>query len=140
MWALAKQVLLTMMVRNLHRHRLNAMILITIGHGCNGATPDCDIVSGALSRCPVSSFLGALNTSTVSNSTSSANLSSPKPASPSTSAHIVSVPGWTYQGCWTDSVDDRTLIARRWRGKLKVQDCAKICRGYRFFGVEYSTE
>ena len=52
---LARQLMRIMEVRNsiigstLER-------LTSIGQGCSGATPDCDIVLGAMSQCPASSF------------------------------------------------------------------------------------
>lgn len=60
------------------------------------------------------------------------------PASP---PQIVKIPHWTYRGCWTDSTTQRTLAGKKWQGSLlTVQRCAIICRGYRYFGVENSTE
>lgn len=52
---LAKQLMWIMEVGSLTiGHTMER--LTSIGQGCSGATPDCDIVLGAMSQCPASSF------------------------------------------------------------------------------------
>lgn len=49
--------------------------------------------------------------------------------------------GWNYRGCWTDNVNDRTLIEKKLRGRgVTVERCSYFCKDYQFFGVEYSNE
>ena len=74
--------------------------------------------------------------------TKSTNLAPPRPPAPQPSGppKIVSVPGWTYRGCWTDNPYDRTLISKRWKGYITPESCAKICKGFQYFGLEYSNE
>ncbi len=64
----------------------------------------------------------------------------PSPSTPASPPHIVTIPRWTYRGCWTVSAIDRTLIGKKWKGSLTVRRCAIVCSGYRYFGVEYGTE
>lgn len=75
-----------------------------------------------------------------SNSTNSSNPAPPAPPAPQASATVVKVKGWTYRGCWTDDRYDRTLIGKRWTGYITPEKCAHLCKGYRFFGLEYSNE
>ncbi len=53
-------------------------ILTAKGSGCGASTPDCDIVSGAISQCPATSYTGKKNTSSVA-----------RPASPVDSANSI---------------------------------------------------
>ena len=71
------------------------------------------------------------------NLSNSALLAPPHPPGPAT---VATVPGWTYRGCWTDDPKARTLIKTRWKGSVTPAKCAQICKGYHFFGVEYSNE
>ena len=77
---------------------------------------------------------------------SNSTLDSPKPAptkrpTPPAPPVIVTVPGWTYRGCWTDNSKDRTLTLKVRKGyNITPERCATICKGYHFFGVEYSNE
>jgi len=72
------------------------------------------------------------------------NATAPKPAPPKPPApglpSIGTVKGWTYRGCWTDDVTERALISKKWKGNLTPQRCAEVCKGYRYFGLEYSSE
>lgn len=72
--------------------------------------------------------------------TNSSNLAPPKPPTPPKPPAVVTVPGWTYRGCWIDNPRDRTLIARIWKGAVTPEMCAHICKGYQYFGLEYSNE
>lgn len=71
------------------------------------------------------------------NLSNSALLAPPAPPGPAT---VATVPGWTYRGCWSDDPKDRTLVRTRWKGSVTAAKCAQICKGYHFFGVEYSNE
>ena len=53
---------------------------------------------------------------------------------------IVTVLGWTYRGCYTDSADSRTLTGENWTGSLTPSRCASICSGYRYLALESSNE
>ena len=65
----------------------------------------------------------------------------PKPPTPPRPPVIVTVPGWTYRGCWTDNSRHRTLKSKVRKGyNITPERCATICKGYHFFGVEYSNE
>lgn len=85
----------------------------------------------------------ASSTNTIVNSTVSGNTPSkpnPPPPLPADPPQVVTISGWTYRGCWTDSMLDRTLIGKKWKGSLQVRSCASFCSGYRYFGVGYGTE
>ena len=49
---------------------------------------------------------------------------------------MVTVPGWTYRGCYTDRVDSRTLTGKKWTGKLTPGRCASLCSGWKYFALE----
>lgn len=76
---------------------------------------------------------------------SNSTIDSPKPApskrpAPPAPPKIVRVPGWTYRGCWTDNPKERTLVSKLKKGYITPEKCANICKGYHFFGLEYSNE
>lgn len=71
------------------------------------------------------------------NSTTNAlKQAAPKPPPPV----VVKVRGWTYRGCWTDNPRDRTLIAKAKRGHMTPERCAEVCKGFHYFGLEFSNE
>lgn len=72
--------------------------------------------------------------------TNSSNTNPTKPPTPPAPPVVVRVPGWVYKGCYTDSPSDRTLISKKWKGYVTPEKCAEICKGYQFFGLEYSNE
>jgi WSC domain len=82
------------------------------------------------------------STSTPSTSTSSTSTSS----SLSTSSPGVTIPGWNYLGCYTDSVQARTLsysmAVTGGPTNMTQENCRIACAqaGYIFAGVEYSGE
>lgn len=54
---------------------------------------------------------------------------------------VASAGGFVSQGCWTDNVASRTLSDKSVPGNtMTVEQCATICEGYTYFGVEYSRE
>lgn len=53
---------------------------------------------------------------------------------------IVTVPTWSYRGCYTDHVDSRTLTGKRWMGLITPGRCARFCSGYRYFALEGGNE
>ena len=76
---------------------------------------------------------------------SNATIDSPKPAAskgptPPAPPVVVRVPGWTYRGCWKDNPKARTLVSKLKRGYITPERCANICKGYHYFGLEYSNE
>lgn len=75
-----------------------------------------------------------------SNSTNSSNSALLAPPAPQASATVAKVKGWTYRGCWTDDRYDRTLISKKFKGSITPEKCAQLCKGYQFFGLEYSNE
>ena len=128
------------------------------GSRCNPPAPDCDIIAGSISQClfpfpPPSPYYPPSNNNNTRNSTSSSP-SSPHQTPPSATttglqgtntpkvkAEIETVKGWRYRGCYTDDPKQRTLISKAKRARTMTPDyCAWVCRGYRFFGVEYSNE
>lgn len=51
------------------------------------------------------------------------------------------VPGWGYQGCYTDSGSARVLAGKvYYDSKLTNEKCAAACKGYTYFGTEYTTQ
>lgn len=52
-------------------------------------------------------------------------------------------PGWSYQGCYTDSTSARKLDSASYQSSsMTVESCVSFCsnQGYTTAGVEYSTE
>jgi len=51
------------------------------------------------------------------------------------------IPGYTYVGCYTDSVGARTLTGNFFGDNaMTVEDCATFCQGYTYFGTEYGVQ
>lgn len=51
------------------------------------------------------------------------------------------IAGYTYAGCYTDSVGARVLNATYlFDNSMTVEECATFCVGYTYFGTEYGTE
>ncbi|CAF9936950.1 MAG: hypothetical protein HETSPECPRED_010510 [Heterodermia speciosa] len=51
------------------------------------------------------------------------------------------IPGYTYQGCFTEATNQRALINKTYiDDSLTVERCAAVCKNYAKFGVEYSRE
>lgn len=69
----------TIEVRFHHIHIQNNYYLINEGSGCGGSTPDCDIVSGAISQCPTTSYTGESNKTSVGDPVSSVDSAIPAP-------------------------------------------------------------
>ncbi|KAK3325106.1 WSC domain-containing protein [Apodospora peruviana] len=68
--------------------------------------------------------------------------SSPPPGDP-TPAPGAAVYGWTYQGCFSDQVEDRTLDGvTREHPNMTITQCSILCEdeGEELFGVEYGTQ
>lgn len=54
---------------------------------------------------------------------------------------IASVPGYGYEGCWTEATDSRALSGSSYFDDLMtVQKCAIACAKFSYFGVEYGRE
>ena len=98
--------------------------------GCKTCVPEC------LSKGDPNIVACAASLSTALNATTT---SPPEPLA-TRRAQIARVRGWTYRGCYTDNVRNRALRERRCRGQVTVQRCAEFCKGYKYFGVEYSNE
>ena len=114
------------------------------GSRCAPSSQDCDIIAGSISQCtfPYPPTMNAtLSRSSDIASTNTSSLQATNPPKPDAPPEIEIVKGWKYMGCYTDNVQDRTLIAKRSRGRFMTPEiCARICKGYRYFGVEYSNE
>ena len=100
--------------------------------GCKTCLPECIPKKDEEALACASSLVHGLNGT-------SSLASAPNPDPPPT-AHVVSVPGWKYKGCYNDAVKRRALAGKKWKGYLTVERCAHVCKGYRYFGVEYSNE
>ncbi|EEQ35866.1 hypothetical protein McanMca71_007345 [Microsporum canis] len=51
------------------------------------------------------------------------------------------VPDYTFDGCYTDSPESRTLTGAAFvDGNMTVTACSSLCKGYQFFGLEYGIE
>lgn len=67
-------------------------------------------------------------------------LSLPNNPAPPGPPNVVTVPGWTYRGCYTDPLYDRTFTGENWTGKLTPSRCSTVCGRYRYFALESSNE
>ncbi|KAN0098799.1 WSC domain containing protein, partial [Hyaloscypha variabilis] len=53
----------------------------------------------------------------------------------------VAIPGYTYEGCYTEATNMRALSDLAYYNDLMtVEDCAAACSSYTWFGVEYGRE
>ncbi|KAK3368692.1 carbohydrate-binding WSC, partial [Podospora didyma] len=51
------------------------------------------------------------------------------------------VGGFGYKGCWTDSLQSRSLGGLvLYDDKMTVELCARYCQGHKFMGVEYGSQ
>lgn len=92
---------------------------------------------------PVSSS-STLQTGSSSTQVSSVSTSviSTRSTSLSTSAPTGTPNSFTSIGCWTDNdVTERTLVGGAYSDQaLTLSTCSALCKGFDYFGVEYSTE
>ncbi len=102
------------------------------GFGCGGATPDCDTLTGSLTRCPAPPSLLA-----------SAGRKAETPANNSAAqwqSAVQSATDPSYSGCYAQSVGDQLLKSKSWTGSgLTIERCAAHCSDYDFFAVESAT-
>ncbi|EGS17224.1 uncharacterized protein CTHT_0065420 [Thermochaetoides thermophila DSM 1495] len=65
-------------------------------------------------------------------------------ANPTTTAapsHQPTASPFAFVGCWTEGTTGRTLSDKTFAsGDMTVESCAAFCDGYKYFGVEYSSE
>ncbi|MCJ1354543.1 MAG: hypothetical protein MMC33_004532 [Icmadophila ericetorum] len=55
--------------------------------------------------------------------------------------HNVTIPGYIYEGCYTDSTKARVLVNNSMAsGAMTVQQCSTFCAGFMYFGAEFSTQ
>ena len=61
------------------------------------------------------------------------------PVSVATNATI---PGYKYNGCFTDSTSARVLTGSSYANgtDMTIEHCAAFCKGYTYFGAEYASE
>jgi hypothetical protein len=51
------------------------------------------------------------------------------------------ITGYTYKGCYTDSVNERVLAGEVYfDSQMTVEKCAANCKGTKFFGTQYGGE
>ncbi|KAK4223829.1 WSC domain-containing protein [Podospora fimiseda] len=56
-------------------------------------------------------------------------------------SNLPTVGEFSYKGCWTDDLADRTLTAVDFRDdEMTVEKCAERCASYNYFGVEFARE
>ncbi|KAI4092317.1 MAG: hypothetical protein LQ344_003562 [Seirophora lacunosa] len=73
----------------------------------------------------------------ISTRSTSTTMTSTTPSTPSTPAF----PGYSYQGCYTDSVSARVLTGRRTEtSTMSYQSCSTFCNGFPYFGLEHGSE
>ncbi|MCJ1472308.1 hypothetical protein MMC13_000955 [Lambiella insularis] len=59
----------------------------------------------------------------------------------STAPSNITVPGYTYAGCYTDSVGARVLSNASLSGSaMTLEKCAAFCEGYLYWGTEYGQQ
>ncbi|EPS39555.1 hypothetical protein H072_6644 [Dactylellina haptotyla CBS 200.50] len=79
----------------------------------------------------------SIPTTTASSATSASSTTST--AATGTSSSTVS--GWDYVSCWTDDVGNRSLQDSSYAADDNtLTKCSNFCSGFKYFGVEYSTE
>ncbi|MCJ1369596.1 hypothetical protein MMC20_000808 [Loxospora ochrophaea] len=74
-------------------------------------------------------------------STATGSSSSSSAASTPTGPVVAQIPGYSYQGCYTEGTSGRALAAStKVENVMTVDLCAQLMSQYAYFGVEYSTE
>ncbi|KAJ6258342.1 hypothetical protein Dda_6382 [Drechslerella dactyloides] len=90
-----------------------------------------------------STSTSAMSSTTSTSRTSSAVTTATTTRTSTTSATSTAsgLANWDYTGCWTDNVADRSLQDLSYNAAdNSLQKCATFCAGYKYFGVEYSSE
>ena len=125
---LVKLALWTMEVRNTVVELAKNSGLSSTGHGCSGATPDCDTLAGALTKCPAPPSLlksAAGNVTTLTNNTGT----NPENV-------IQSASGSSYLGCYNRTAADSVLNSKSWTSnEMTAERCANHCAKSSFFGT-----
>lgn len=62
------------------------------------------------------------------------------PIESSPSEDIMNVPGWNYDGCYTDDWERTLPVAQPASTAMTPSVCAGLCSGHRFFGVQNGNE
>ncbi|KAL8826220.1 MAG: hypothetical protein Q9170_007485 [Blastenia crenularia] len=101
--------------------------------------------SGSSSSSSISSSKSSASTSSTRTSSSSTLQTSTKSSSTTTSstssASTPSISGYTYQGCYTDSVSARVLTGKSTSSTtMTYKSCSTYCSGYTYFALEYASQ
>ena len=111
---------------------------------CPGKTKE---VCGAGNRLTLYSLGGkssgasSLSSSLTSSSTSSSTTTSTLTAQATGPIAVQTAGSFSYQGCYSEGTNGRALAATNTADNaMTVQKCASFCSGYKYMGVEYSSE
>jgi hypothetical protein len=90
--------------------------------------------TSALGTCSGSGSGSSTSTSATSSATSTSTSTSSSGSEPTSTA-------FSYQGCFTDSVNNRAFTGAASSGStMSVENCAAACSLFQYFGVEYGDE
>lgn len=64
------------------------------------------------------------------------------PLQPLSSRQDVAIPGYTYEGCYTEATNNARALTSNayYDDEMTVEKCAVACAGFTLFGVEYYRE
>ena len=103
----------------------------------SSSTSTSSISSSASSSSSLSSSLSS-SASSISSSSSTTSSATSKPTGPT----VVQTAGaFSHQGCYSEGTNGRALSATSTANNaMTIQKCATFCSGYKYMGVEYSSE
>lgn len=103
---------------------------------CPGNTTQ---ICGAGNRLTLYSLSGKTSgSSSLSSTVSATSTPSPKATGP---VAVQTAGAFSYQGCYTEGTNGRALAATSTTNNaMTIQKCATFCSGYKYMGVEYSSE
>ncbi|MCJ1308234.1 hypothetical protein MMC25_001887 [Agyrium rufum] len=90
-----------------------------------------------------STTLSTMTTTSTSSTTTAAASTTTNPVTSTAppAAPKPTLANYNYQGCFTDTVSQRILSGQSSASQsMTYKSCASFCKGYTYFGVEYSTE
>lgn len=123
----------------------NRLTLYSLGGQSSGTSSLSSSLTSSSTSSSASSSTSSSTSSLASSSTSSSISSSTTTSTPTAQATgpiaVQTAGSFSYQGCYSEGTDGRALAATSTADNaMTIQKCASFCSGYKYMGVEYSSE
>ena len=111
----------------------NRLTLYSLGGKSSGASSISSSSTSSVASSSASSFASSSTSSSTTTSTPTAQATGP--------IAVQTAGSFSYQGCYSEGTNGRALAATSTADNaMTVQKCASFCSGYKYMGVEYSSE